>query len=172
MAYNGFGTYSSNPYLNPSIRPYQSYTPPMQQSYMQPQMMVQQPIQQQSIQPQQTSQQSMEMPIQDIRFLTADEIKAFIVPSGTTALLIDRTNKLAHLKTADTMGQSSSKVVKYEDYIEEKPKQEEPVQPIIDTSLFVEKKDFESSMDKIAKQLDKLEKQIKINSILKENEGE
>ena len=61
----------------------------MQPTYnQQPQQMVQQQMQQ----PMQ-----YDVPIQDIRFVTSEEAKAFIVIPNTKALLIDKNSGIAHL---------------------------------------------------------------------------
>lgn len=59
------------------------------------------------------TQQQYDMPIQDIRFVTAEEAKAFIVMPNSRVLLIDRTG-MAYLKTADNMGQSQTQCFRFE----------------------------------------------------------
>ena len=59
------------------------------------------------------AQQQYEMPIQDIRFVTAEEAKAFIVMPNSRVLLIDR-GGTAYLKTADNMGQSQTQYFRFE----------------------------------------------------------
>lgn len=54
-----------------------------------------------------------ESPITDIRFLTSDEMKAFIVFPNTKVLLIDKEHGVACLKSADAMGQSESKMYSF-----------------------------------------------------------
>ena len=98
-----------NPY---SSYPYGGYGMPNygQRNYMQPQQPMAQPQMQQAQQP--TMQ--YETPIQDIRFATSEEAKAFIVMPNTRALLIDKNGGVAHLKTADNMGQSVTQYFKFE----------------------------------------------------------
>jgi hypothetical protein len=71
------------------------------------------------------------MPIQDIRFVTAEEAKAFIVMPNSRVLLIDRSG-MAYLKTADNMGQSQTQCFRFEavnaDGTPVKP-QDQPTQP-------------------------------------------
>jgi hypothetical protein len=74
---------------------------------LQPQQMPVQPQNQHQAQPQ------YEMPIQDIRFVTAEEAKAFIVMPNSRVLLIDRSGT-AYLKTADNMGQSQTQCYRFE----------------------------------------------------------
>ena len=80
-----------NPY---SSYPYGGYGMPNygQRNYMQPQQPIAQPQMQQAQQP--TMQ--YETPIQDIRFATSEEAKAFIVMPNTRALLIDKNGGVAH----------------------------------------------------------------------------
>jgi hypothetical protein len=82
-----------NPY---SQYPYTGYTYPNygNRQFMQPQQQMAQPQMQQQVQPQ------YETPIQDIRFVTSEEAKAFIVMPNSKALLIDKNSGVAHLKTA------------------------------------------------------------------------
>ena len=55
----------------------------------------------------------IDTPIQDLRFVTSEEAKAYIVYPNTTALLIDKASKIAYLKSTDNLGQSSMKMFKY-----------------------------------------------------------
>jgi hypothetical protein len=93
-------------------------------------------------QPQPQAQPQYEMPIQDIRFVTAEEAKAFIVMPNSRVLLIDRSG-MAYLKTADNMGQSQTQCFRFEavnsDGSPIKP-QEQPTQP--DFKDFVKLKDI------------------------------
>lgn len=132
-----------NPYGQQSYvqYPYMGYGYPTtysQRAYMQPQ----QPMQQMQ-QPQQQATFQYETPIQDIRFVTSEEAKAFIVMPNSKALLIDRNGGVAHLKTADNMGQSVTQYFKFEpinaDGTPIKP--QEPA-PQVDLSLFAKKEDL------------------------------
>lgn len=112
-----YGAQNRAQYGVPSYGGY-NYTP-------QPQQMSVQPQNQPQAQPQ------YEMPIQDIRFVTAEEAKAFIVMPNSRVLLIDRSG-MAYLKTADNMGQSQTQCFRFEavnsDGSPIKP-QEQPTQP-------------------------------------------
>ena len=101
--------YGQNPYSQYGYTGY-NYPNYGRQSYMQPQ----QPIGQPQMQVQQQAQPQYETPIQDIRFVTSEEAKAFIVMPNSKALLIDRNGGVAHLKTADNMGQSVTQYFKFE----------------------------------------------------------
>ena len=140
----------------------------------QPQQMPVQPQNQPQSQPQ------YEMPIQDIRFVTAEEAKAFIVMPNSRVLLIDRSG-MAYLKTADNMGQSQTQCFRFEavnaDGSPIKP-QEPPTQP--DFKDFVKMSDMNTfgfaTMDDIKKlgfatteQLSQLSQ--KIDAIQKQNTG-
>lgn len=70
-----------------------------------------------------------EPPITDIRLLTSDEMKAFIVFPNTKVLLIDKEHGVACLKSADAMGQSESKMYSFQsikDFTKEEEKQVAP----------------------------------------------
>ena len=99
-----------NPYQQ---YPYNNYGYPTygRQNYMQPQQQMAQPQMQQA---QQHPPMQYETPIQDIRFVTSKEAEAFIVMPNSKALLIDKNGGVAHLKTADNMGQSVTQYFKFE----------------------------------------------------------
>ena len=98
--YSPYGTPQNRAqYGVPSYGGYNNYAP-QQQSPSMPQN-----------QPQ--AQQQYELPIQDIRFVTAEEAKAFIVMPNSRVLLIDRSGT-AYLKTADNMGQSQTQCFRFE----------------------------------------------------------
>lgn len=119
-----------NPYSN---YPYGGYPMPTygQRGYMQTQQPMAQPQQ-----PMQT--QQYETPIQDIRFVTSEEAKAFIVMPNSKALLIDKNGGVAHLKTADNMGQSVTQYFKFEQVnADGTPIKPQKTQEQIDFSQFV-----------------------------------
>lgn len=166
--YNGMNGYAS-PYYSQYNRPYQQYAAQQQLQQMQQQMQPQMPSQQQ-FRPQ-------EMPIQGIKFLTADEVKAYIVMPNSKEMLIDTTNSMAYIKSADPMGQSSTRMFRFEEINEEQIRQavEAQKQPQIDLSGYAEKKDLDemvtrSDLDEFSKQLEdkigRLEKKIKISEIM------
>lgn len=104
---------SYNPYYSPyGAQNRAQYGVPSYGGYNythQPQQMPSMPQNQPQAQPQ------YEMPIQDIRFVTAEEAKAFIVMPNTSVLLIDKSSGVAQLKSADNMGQSNSKHFRFEE---------------------------------------------------------
>lgn len=137
-------------------------------NYMQPpyNQQPQQMVQQQMQQPMQ-----YEVPIQDIRFVTSEEAKAFIVVPNSKALLIDKNNGIAHLKTADNMGQSVTEYFKFEavnaDGSPIKPKQEAQQ---VDYSDFIKKQDLAGFVtieqyNTLLDRLDALQKQMVSKSV-------
>ena len=129
--------YNQTPY---SQYPYTSYTYPnySNRQFMQPQQQMAQPQMQQQVQPQ------YETPIQDIRFVTSEEAKAFIVMPNSKALLIDKNGGVAHLKTADNMGQSVTQYFKFEQVnADGSPLKPQESTPQVDYSQFVTKKEID-----------------------------
>ena len=157
--YNGMNGYAS-PYYSQYNRPYQQYAAQQQLQQMQQQMQPQMPPQQQ-FRPQ-------EMPIQGVKFLTADEVKAYIVMPNSKEMLIDTTNSIAYIKSADSMGQSSTKMYRFEEVSEDDIKSaiEAKFQPQVDLSGYVPREDFDALSKAFAEKLDKLEKKIKISEIM------
>ncbi len=137
------------------------YNPFYQQTYPQ----FQQPIQQ------------MEPPIQSVKFVNESEAKAYIVMPNTKEMLIDKDNGIAYLKSADQMGQSRTKIFRFEEVIEnnENTSNLGNKQPEIDMSGYVKQEDLAdfiksdaiTSLSKdIYDRLNVLEKKIKINDIM------
>ncbi len=130
--------YGQNPY---SQYPYTGYAYPNygNRQFMQPQQQMAQP----QVQMQQQAQMQYETPIQDIRFVTSEEAKAFIVMPNSKALLIDKNGGVAHLKTADNMGQSVTQYFKFEQVNADGTpiKPQEPV-PQVDFGQFAKKEEL------------------------------
>ena len=122
--------YNYNPYLN--NQNYGMYP----QSY-------QQPITQQQMMQNQTSYQQTkyDAPIQDIKFVTADEAKAYIVMPNTKVMLMDRDKSIFYIKSADSLGKSTLEGFKYSRLDESS---NESVSPQFDTKDFVRKEDLQS----------------------------
>lgn len=80
-------------------------------TYQQPQPQYQ-PQQYQSVQ-QANNAPTQSFPIKDIRFVTSDEAKAFIVMPNSNALLIDTVNGIAYFKSADNVGQSITETYRF-----------------------------------------------------------
>lgn len=166
MSYN-------TPYLNnyTNYMNRYSYIPQYQQPILPQVQPLQQPIQQ--IQP------NYEMPIQSIRFVNEAEAKAYMVLPNTKEMLVDKANSVAYIKSADQMGQSSTKRYKFEELVGEDDNTETRVQnePKINIENYVSKEDakgfvtssaLEEFSTKLNERLDKLEKKIKISEIMGE----
>ena len=144
---NGYNPYNQYPYSGYGYQPFNNrqFMQPQQQQMAQPQAQMQQPMQ-------------YEMPIQDIRFVTSEEAKAFIVMPNRNALLIDKPNGMAHFKFADGMGQSATEYYKFERVnADGTPIKQQEQTPQIDFSQFATKKELESIMS----QYNALEEQLK-----------
>lgn len=168
--------YNYNPYFNNTSQYYSNAY------YQRP---YQSPMSNMNAMQQQTQQfpQQYETPIHGVKFLTADEIKAYIVLPSTTEILIDRANNVAHLKSADNMGQSSSRIFRLEEISEAQigEKIEKSEEPKIDMSMFVKADDLKAYITKddlaqfltkddladLNTKIDQLQKQVKISEILK-----
>lgn len=128
-----------NPYAQ---YPYTGYAYPNygQRNYMQPQQIAQPQMQQAQQQPP----MQYETPIQDIRFVTSEEAKAFIVMPNSKALLIDKNSGVAHLKTADNMGQSVTQYFKFEQVNADGTpiKPQEPTTSQVDFGQFAKKEEL------------------------------
>lgn len=104
--------YGYQGYGYPQNYPNQNY---MQRAYSQPQQMPQQPpMVQQPMQMQPQMPTSYEMPIQDIKFVNKAQAEAYIVFPNTKVMLIDTESGIAHIKTADNMGQSKTEYFRFE----------------------------------------------------------
>lgn len=115
-------------YNNPYNRNYPQYYPQYQQ-YQQPTY----------------PQQPIEQKFQDIKFLNAEQIKAYIVLPNTKEMLIDRENSMAYIVSADNMGNSTIKKYSFVDLNE--PKVEEK-QPEIDLTQYVKLSDLDKFVQK------------------------
>lgn len=168
MAYNTY-----NPFL-PNNNIYPQYTHNIYPQY-------QNNIQQQMLRNQQQMQGQYETPIQDLRFVTSEEAKAHIVYPNTNALLIDKVNKVAYLKSADNLGQSSIKTFKYDEFSEDKAVESTEHNNQIDLSGFIKEEQikdfvtlekmnetFKKFSDTINSQLLEIKKSINIKKALEE----
>ena len=169
---NNNNYYNYNPYYSMYGRNYGTYQIPnninlqiLQQQQMQ---MPQQQMQQRPQQP--------NIPIQGVRFLTEDEIKAYIVMPNSSEMLVDMTNHIAHIKSADSMGQSSEKLYKFEeiDTSNSTVSNTGKNPPELDTSTFAKTEDlgkfvsndtFTEFSKNLEDKLDKLERKLKIKQL-------
>ncbi len=150
-----YGGVYNNAYVPPQM-PYYGAQPQMPQNaqnqplngFQQPQGQIGQFQQQQPSQPVSNGSQQG-FPIKDIRFVTSDEAKAFIVMPNSNALLLDTVNGMAYLKSADSVGQSVTECYRFtkinlnETAVKPAPT-EQPTEkkPDIDLSQFITKSDI------------------------------
>lgn len=152
------------PYYNNNLYSNRMFQPQIQPMYQQPYM--QQPVQQ----------VQGEQPFTEIRFLNKNEINGYVVIAGGKALLIDKENKYACIKSTDLSGNSKTEgeysfldiSSKIDTVAKENNKD-------IDFSMFMTKEDFSKQFNpetikNIEDKLNKLEKKIKINEIIAEED--
>lgn len=162
-----------NPYTNSNAYRFGGYPTAPNYSYIQPQMM-QQPIMQQGQQPMAQQQpipvqaQTYEIPIQEVRFVNADEANAFIVMPNSKVMLIDKKSGVAYIKSADALGQSTKELYKFEkiESLDDVSTKEEAFVRKDDLAGFAQKDDIKELVDRI----ERLQKQIKINDIITEGD--
>lgn len=151
MYNNYFGQYPT--YQN--YGQYPQYQPVQQRPQMQP--MVQQPVEQ-------------EMPFSEVRYGTRAEAEARVVYPNRSIMFIDKNLGEIYIKTANQMGEPSFQEFTFK--AKESEKQEPIEEAKIDTQNFLTKDDAKDFLKKgdlktIDEKLDFLEKQVKINKILK-----
>ena len=123
----------SNPYGMPNYTQ-RAYSPQPQQM---PQNAPQMPLQN-------SPQMPYEIPIQDVRFVTSEEARAYIVMPNSKALLIDKNGGVAHLKVADSMGQSTTQYFKFEPInADGSPIKPQESTPQVDLNQFIKREDLE-----------------------------
>lgn len=119
--------------------------------------------------PQQQPQSQMNLPqIQDIRYATEEEAKAFIVVPNASAYFIDLPKNRLYIKSANSSGISS---IEYFSFNAVNPdgtpvKEQEPA-PKIDFDTFVKKEDIESlgfvkisQYNELCQRLDQMQKRV------------
>lgn len=169
-AYQNYANTGYNAYMPYTQRPfYGGYQQPMQPLQPIQQPIPQQPIGQQNIQ---VAPQPSIAPINDVRFVTADEAKGFMVLPYQNALLIDTTNKMAWLKMADGLGQSTTKFFKYSETEQPQAPNSQGEHAQVDLSNFAKKEDLtvfatKQDMQAIVQALDNLQRRLQINEIEK-----
>ena len=140
---------------------------PSYQNYMQPQYqpMQQRPQMQPMVQP-----VEQEMPFSEVRYGTRAEAEARVVYPSKSIMFIDKNLGEIYIKTANQMGEPSFQEFTFKAKESEK---QEPIEEVkIDTQNFLTKEDAKDFLKKgdlktIDEKLDFLEKQVKINKILK-----
>jgi hypothetical protein len=126
--------------MNYSYNPYQNYG-----MYQQPSYQSQQMTQPQMVQNQQYMQPTNTSPINDIKFVTADEAKAYIVMPNTKVMLMDRDKSVFYIKSADSLGKSTLEGYKYTP-LDNTPS--ESVSPVLDPKDFVKTQDLDNYLTK------------------------
>ena len=96
-----YGNYFQYPYGYQNQMQRQGQMANMQMQQMQPQM---QPMEQ----PVMNS-----VPFREVKFVTSDEAKSYVLFPNTSVLLIDRQNGVAYVKSADNLGQSFTETFHY-----------------------------------------------------------
>ena len=119
----------NNPYLNNQYNG--TYIP--NYNYNQ-QMPIQRPVQT-TQQPQTTE----DVPFNDIKFVTEDEAKGYILFPNTRVMLLDRDKSVFYIKTADSLGKSTLEGYKYTKL---EDKSSDNVSREIDTKDFVKTQDM------------------------------
>lgn len=154
MYNNYFGQYPN--YQN--YGQYPQYQPMQQRPQMQP-MVQQQPIEQ-------------EMPFSEVRYGTRAEAEARVVYPSRSVMFIDRNLGEIYIKTANQMGEPTFQEFTFK--AKDTQKEEAPLveEPKINTENFLTKEDAKDFLKKgdlrtIDDKLAFLEKQVKINQILK-----
>lgn len=126
--------------MNYSYNPYQNYG-----MYQQPSYQSQQMTQPQVMQNQQYMQPTNNSPINDIKFVTADEAKAYIVMPNTKVMLMDRDKSVFYIKSADSLGKSTLEGYKYTP-LDNSPT--ESVSHVLDGKDFVKTQDLDKYLTK------------------------
>ena len=145
----------NNPFYNRGSYNYMPFNQPNSQQSMQPmyqQNMMQQPIQQVA-QP--------EVPIQEIRFMTAKDINGYILLPNQKSLLIDRASNLAHIKYTNAMGESSERVFSYKELDDKTTDNGETAEKT--TANFVEKTEKTLTLKSLEKDTNKRFEQIQMD---------
>lgn len=172
MSYNNYGAFAGYPGTNRFYPQYPNQTTPptYPQQSMYPQQNQTPPLQQ----------VPSEIPIQEIRYLKADEIKGYIVDPGRKSMLIDKENGLVHIKWCDMAGNSAVRMFSFKE-LDDKDIPSDKKLPEIDLEQFVKKEDLEkigflTAEDlkkfsiKVGEKLESLEKKIKISNFLEEED--
>lgn len=121
----------NNPYLNNQYNG--TYIP--NYNYNQ-QVPMQRPMQMQTTPQQQTTE---DVPFNDIKFVTEDEAKGYILFPNTRVMLLDRDKSVFYIKTADSLGKSTLEGYKYTKL---EDKSSDNVSCEIDTKDFVKTQDL------------------------------
>lgn len=122
-------------------------------------------------------QSTNDIPIQGVKFVTGDEAKAFIVMPNTRVLLMDKSNSIFYIKSADSLGQSTTETFRFEK-VENNSLAGEKEKEQINLTEYAKKDDLSNLVTndrlsevetKLSKKLEELQKSINIKKYL---EGE
>ena len=161
---NTYMPYSYGGYSMPTYQQ-RAYNPVIQQ------------MQQMPTNPQMPMQQMpSELPIQDIKFVNSAQAEAYIVYPNTKVLLIDMQSGVAHLKSADGMGQSQTQYYKFVPInADGSPLKQEKEPTPINLDGFVKKEELATlgyvTVDKYNELIDELNKIKQYLSGVKQNAG-
>lgn len=160
--YNAYSYNAGYGMPNYQQRAYNPIMQPMQQMPQNMQMPMQHP--------------QSDMPIQDIKFVNAAQAEAYIVFPNTKVLLIDMQSGIAHLKSADGMGQSQTKYFKFiSSNADGSPVQQTEPTTQINLDGFVKREELESlgyvTVDKYNELIEELNKIKQYISGAKQNAG-
>lgn len=160
--YNAYSYNAGYGMPNYQQRAYNPIMQPMQQMPQNMQIPMQQP--------------QSDMPIQDIKFVNAAQAEAYIVFPNTKVLLIDMQSGIAHLKSADGMGQSQTKYFKFiPSNADGSPVQQTEPTTQINLDGFVKREELESlgyvTVDKYNELIEELNKIKQYLSGAKQNAG-
>jgi hypothetical protein len=102
---------------------------------------------QQQMPPQQPVPMQYEPPRPDLKFVTSEEAKAYIVMPNSSVLLIDKQGGMAYLKSADQMGQSFTEAYVFQRHTphakpQETAQNQTKNEPSIDLSNYATKDDL------------------------------
>ena len=163
MNYNNnfYGGYSNGRYLSAPAYSMPSYQP----NYMQ----------------QANQEQANGIFFNHIRYVNQNEMASYVVLPNNTDMIIDRTNGIVQIKSADQMGNSFTRNFKFEEINEQNinKAQEQEKKPDIDLSGYVKTEDLkdfikvdalESFTKQINDKLTDLEKKIRVKEIMEGKE--
>ena len=143
--YQGYGYQPAYPNPNYMQRGYAPQPPQMPQN-------------QQQVFTHMTTPPATETPIQDIKVVNRAQAEAYIVFPNTKVMLIDTENRIAHIKTADGMGQTQTEYFRFEAVNADGTpiKAQEPT-PQVDFNEFVKIDEFKALQAKFDQLLKRLE---------------
>lgn len=156
MYYNNFNS-GYNPYQSTYNNLYGN------QQQIQPIMQAQQPIMQTA-----SVQQQSQTPINDFRFMTGDEIKAYVVNPNSRIFALDKDNMTFYIKATDSLGNTNMDI--FDIIPKNSPKTAENSEKQLKVN-YVTNDTFVEFEDAINNRIDSLEKAIKQKKSAETKEG-